>query len=141
MTHSYGTPLHSLSKQSTFHGATSGLLTKWSLRNECRNSILMSMSWRITTQIYFSILSVVVQFFLISDYEINHTKLFYSNYFWTVSHLFSLRKTLLDIPDSTNFLVELTAKQLTKQRELQAPLKGGKLGLKLIHHYDFWLNV
>ena len=75
-------------------------------------------------------------FFLISYYEINYTKLFYSN-FWTVSHLFSLRKTLLYIPDSTNFLVELTAKQLTKQRELQAPLKGWKLGVKLIHHRGF----
>ena len=76
--------------------------------------------------------------FLISDYEINYTKLFYSN-FWTVSHLFSLRKTLLYIPDSTkfNFLVELTAKQLTKQRGLQAPLKGWKLGMKLMHHCGF----
>ena len=43
MTNSYGTPLHSLRKQSTFHGATTRcLLTKWSLRNECRNSILMT---------------------------------------------------------------------------------------------------
>ena len=141
MTNSYGTHLHSLSKQSTFHSATSGLLTKWSLRNECRNSILMTCHDASLPRYIFSILSVVLQFFLISDYEINHTKLFYSNYFWTVSHLFSLRKTLLYIPDSTNFLVELTAKQLTKQRELQAPLKGGKLGLKLIHHYGFWLNV
>ena len=48
--------------------------------------------------------------------------LFYSN-FWTVSHLFSLRKTLLYIPDSTNFLVELTAKQLTKQRGAASTLK------------------
>ena len=75
-------------------------------------------------------------FFLISDYEINYTKLFYSN-FWTVSHLFSLRKTLLYIPDSTNFLAELTAKQLTKQRGLQALLKGWKLGVKLMHQCGF----
>ena len=79
-------------------------------------------------------------FFLISDYEINYTKLFYSN-FWNVSHLFSLRKTLLYIPDSTNFLVELTTKQPTKQRELQEPLKGWKLGVKLMHHCGFWLDV
>ena len=78
-------------------------------------------------------------FFLISDYEINYTKLFYSN-FWTVSHLFSLRKTLLYIPDSTNFLVELTAKQLTKQRGLQAPWKGWKLGVKLMYLCGFWLD-
>ena len=80
-------------------------------------------------------------FRLISDYEINYTKFFYSN-FWTVSpHLFSMKKALLYIPDSTNFLVELTAKQLTKQRGLQAPLKGWKLGMKLMHHCGFWLDV
>ena len=79
-------------------------------------------------------------FFLISDCEINYTKLFYSN-FWTVYHLFSVRKTFLYIPDSTNFLAELTAKQLTKQRELQASLKGWKLSMKLMHHCSFWLDV
>ena len=78
--------------------------------------------------------------FLISDCDINYTKLFYSN-FWTVSHLFSLRKTLLYIPDSTNFLAELTAKQLTKQRGLQALLKGWKLGVKLMDQCGFWLDV
>ena len=61
-------------------------------------------------------------FFLISDYEINYTKLFYSN-FWTVSHLFSLRKTLLYIPDSTHFLVELTAKQRYKAKGAGSTLK------------------
>ena len=62
-------------------------------------------------------------FLLISDYEINYTKLFYSN-FWAVSpHLFSMKKTLLYTPDSTNFLVELTVKQLTRQRASCKPLK------------------
>ena len=109
--------------------------------NQSKNRGRNSSCWKYNTSWYiFPFYLLFYSFFLISNYEINYTKLFYSN-FWTVSHLFSLRKTLLHIPDSTNFLAELTAKQLTKQRGLQAPLKGWKLGVKLILHCGFWLDV
>ena len=89
--------------------------------NQSKNRRWNSSCWKYNTSCYiFPFYLLFYSFFLISNYEINYTKLFYSN-FWTVSHLFSLRKTLLYIPDSTNLLAELNAKQLTKQRGLQAP--------------------
>ena len=113
---------------STFHNQS---------KNRRQNSSFekYNASWYI-----FPFYLLLYNFFLISDCEINYTKLFYSN-FWTVYHLFSVRKTFLYIPDSTNFLAELTTKQLTKQRELQASLKGWKLSMKLMRHCSFWLDV
>ena len=45
MTNFYGTPLHSLRKQLTFHDVNSGFPAKWSLRNESEKLHTDDASW------------------------------------------------------------------------------------------------